>query len=105
MALTPQSRSVLAEAERDCSKHTFGVRVRYFCNPLKHRTSIVAGLLRVLADHTDGYCANRDANDVDLTKSGMLFHFTSDVKRDEFMQAIQRYLRKEVRDCLTVNKV
>jgi hypothetical protein len=107
MAIKSLVDVVLAEAETDCSAHTSRVKVVH--RPAKPKTNrrpnIIAGLLRILAENTDGRCAFRGATDAKLITTGMIFSFTSDKKRDEFMTRIRLYLDDVVRDQLDVGKI
>ena len=98
----------LEEAARDCAAHVNPVSVVYAPPPgikRHYRPKIVAALLRVLAEHTDGFCANRGADDADLIATGMVFRFTSDAKRDEFIARMRVYLRLDLRDRLSATKI
>jgi hypothetical protein len=98
---------ILSEAERSCDAHTFKVRVLHLpSKPSTRQSKVIAGLLRVLAENTDGWCANKGATDADFTTTGMVFHFTSDAKRDEFItKRIRPYLEPVVRQQISVSKV
>jgi hypothetical protein len=98
---------VLAEAETDCEDHTLKVRVGVKTPPLAPAfdEEVVAGLLRWLAQCTDGRCATRDAKTAHLMGQGMVFHFTSDLKRDEFRQMLVAYLPNALRQRLTFKKI
>jgi hypothetical protein len=106
MATRGRIAELVEEAAADCSAHTYAVRVTYTCPPGKqHRLSIIAGLLRIMADHTDGFCATRGATDDDLPTPGMIFRFTSDAKRDLFIRRITIYLSAGVVGCLRTVKI
>ena len=108
MANPPARRvsAILEEAERDCANHTFHVNVLHTpTTPRSRRTKVLAGILRVLAENTDGRCAMRAATDAKLTTTGATFHFTSDAKRDEFISCIRYYMDQTSRRQLSVSKV
>ena len=95
---------ILGEAEEDCSEHMHPVNVLYTCDPAAngHRTEVIAALLRVLAIYEDGFCAVRGAEDHDLAPpSRMLLRFRSAAKRSAFLASKNRYLDKDVRNCLS----
>ena len=90
--------------ERDCSKHTFRIRVSLDKAKLakKQRSNLIAALLRQIADYTDGYCATEGADDSDLEPGrSMSFWFTSEDKRAEFDKRIGLYLRSDIVSALT----
>ena len=91
-------------AETDCSKHVFPVRVK-FEKRTAHSARIIGGLLRILAEYTDGYCSYRDALDEDLTQSGMIFRFTTDEKRAAFIATIPAYLSADIVKQLTITRL
>lgn len=104
--MTTKASVILAEVERNCDAHTFAVRVRHTPAKPARQSKVIAGLLRVLAENTDGWCANKGAVDTLFKTTGMLFHFTSDKKRDEFIKTrIALYLDTAVQAQLTVTKV
>lgn len=108
MAIQTIVGRILEGAETDCSAHVRGVSVVYARRPerrLRHSTRIVAGLLRILADHTDGFCANRGADDADLVATGMVFRFTSDAKRDQFIARMGRYLEPDLLERLSATRI
>jgi hypothetical protein len=96
---------ILSEAERNCEDHTLRVLVSHRRGSPSRRPAIIAGLLRVLAENTDGWCANRGATDEDLITTGMVFSFTSDDKRDEFIARLPQYLSASVRQQITAAKI
>jgi hypothetical protein len=107
MAVKSMVDAVLAEAEVDCSAHTLKVRVTH--RPAKPKATrlpgIIAGLLRILAENTDGRCAFRGATDASLVSTGMVFSFTTDEKRNLFIRRIRLYLDEVVRQQLSVSKI
>ena len=97
---------IFAEAERDCTEHTFRVSVLHeSAQPPIRQTKVLAGLLRVLAENTDGRCAFRGATDRALVTDGALFSFTSDAKRNEFIKCLRLYLDASSQQQLSVSKV
>ena len=88
-------------AESDCSLHVFPVRVKIE-KRTAHHARIIGGLLRILAEYTDGFCSYRDALDTDLTQAGMIFRFTTEEKRTLFCQRIPFYLSAETARQLTI---
>ncbi len=108
MANSPAGRigAILEGAERDCANHTFHVNVLHTpAKPPSRRIKVLAGILRVLAENTDGRCAVRAATDASLTTTGAIFHFTSDAKRDEFIIRIRVYMDQTSQRQLSVSKV
>lgn len=90
--------------ERDCSKHTFRIRVSLDVAKLaaKQQSNLIAALLRQLADYTDGFCATEGADDADLKPGrSMSFWFTSTDKRKQFNDRIAFYLRADINAALT----
>jgi hypothetical protein len=96
---------ILSEAERNCEDHTFQVQVIHRRGSPPRRPAVIAGLLRVLAENTNGWCANRGATDEDLVTTGMIFNFTSDDKRDEFITRIANYMSNSVRQQISAAKI
>jgi len=98
---------ILSEAEKDCAAHSLLVNVVHTpALPKPNRQpKIIAGLLRIIAENTDGRCAFRGATDSKLQSTGMVFRFTTDVKRDEFIKRIKLYLDPVVQLQLSVAKI
>lgn len=91
-------------AERDCSKHTYEIRVALDEAKLtrKQHSNLIGGLLRQLADYTDGYCATKAADDAGLRPGrSMSFWFTSKEKQEKFDKRIAIYLRSDIDAALT----
>lgn len=101
-----QLTTYLAESsEHDCDRHTHAVTVKYLktTDAPTRVPGIIAGLLRVLAQYTDGLCALRKATDENLTTKGMVFHFSSKKKVEQFVGRIRMYLdKRSVVDCLKI---
>ena len=90
--------------ERDCSKHNKRVTVKLDELKLtrKQHPNLIAGLLRVVAEYTDGFCAVELARDDDLTASkGMGFWFSDADKQALFKKRIGIYLEEEISGALT----
>ena len=88
--------------EHNCSQHTVVVKVLYTDADPKRRSKIIAGLLIVLAECTDGFCAAKGVEASDLTFPGMKFRFTSSKKVKEFKKRVAWYLHDEtIADRLT----
>nr|WP_137117379.1 hypothetical protein [Azospirillum argentinense] len=92
--------------EKDCAKHTSAVNVMARPGLAKVRqTELVAGILRVIAEYTDGFCAVRHADDKDLTTSGMVFKFSTDAKRAKFKERIPQYLHSAITTHLAISNL
>jgi hypothetical protein len=96
---------ILSEAEQDCQDHTFKVSVVHRPKKPVRRSKVIAGLLRVLAENTDGWCAFRGATDATLVTTGMIFSVTSDEKRDGFITRVANYLSTSVRQQISLTKI
>lgn len=91
------------EIEKKCSSHTKGVNVSVDDKlPSKYDLKIIAGVLRVIAENTDGYCANKHADNEDLNKAGMIFHFTTEEKRNNFKRDVGEYVPSGIKTHLKV---
>lgn len=91
--------------ERDCSKHIKKVTAHLDTTELKKKqhTNLIAALLRQIADYTDGWCSTELAKDEDLVSpSSMVFYFTTDKKRTQFINRVGFYLREDIDAALTV---
>jgi hypothetical protein len=92
--------------EHNCSSHTKKVTVRLDEAKLEkqQRSNLIAGLLRVIAEYTDGFCAVELADDADIVKdSGMQFWFTTSDKQETFKNRIRIYLRADISGALAVS--
>ncbi|MBA9071807.1 hypothetical protein FHR71_005593 [Methylobacterium sp. RAS18] len=98
--------ATLAE-EHDCGKHTVALRVTFAPGQAVGIGSpdIIAGLLRVLATHVDGFCAVRAARDAEFRDPGMVFHFTDDINRQTFRRLCTKYLRDRVARALAFSEL
>jgi hypothetical protein len=82
----------LPERESNCDEHIEHVRVRWRETKQSKALRIVAGILRVLAEHTDGFCAYQHADDADFISPGMSFWFRTEKLANEFRKRIPTYL-------------
>ncbi|TFZ54916.1 hypothetical protein E4V01_24250 [Methylorubrum sp. Q1] len=96
------ARVATLNEERDCAAHTVALRVTFAPDTIGVGTpEIIAGLLRVLATHVDGYCAVRATKDAEFRNPGMVFHFTDPTHRDTFVRLCTKYLRERAVRALT----
>jgi predicted Mrr-cat superfamily restriction endonuclease len=85
--------------EQDCSKHVKRIVIKLDANKLeaKRKSGLIAALLRVIAEYTNGFCAVEHADDADIVSSdGMHFWFTTEEKRAEFEKRIGFYLDADI---------
>jgi len=98
---------ILGEVENECEDHTLAVVVKFQNDgKLTKQVRIIGGILRVLAEHTDGFCATDGADDPDLiAPSGMVFHFIEEKRQRLFIERIKHYLRGELFERITATNI